>query len=363
MRKKKKPAGGNRRGSAGEVGATSGDRIPRFARAGMGESGGPDLSAGAPSEARGAGGGPALVVPQRSNHGGRNSGLGPFAGSIGLDTVTVTVWDVRAAVVRWAGSLMGIRPDQFIEQGYGRNGYRGVAVGPLGAQVWHDPAASEDVRCTVFLASTAMEVVGTLGLVVGLMKLGCRWNVTRADVALDGVLVHPDEVERVWRFDEAVRCRSKRSSNGRQENEDGVTVYIGKRSSHRFMRVYNRRGPTRSHSRFELECKDDRAREVVAGLMSRVPEEWPAFLRGVLFDFIDFKQGWWAEAMAGMIELRRANGSAVELTIEAKTRWLESQVAGTLSDVVEAAGGDLGVVERLVMLGAMKRRRQMVRVH
>jgi DNA relaxase NicK len=248
---------------------------------------------------------------------------------------------------------MDVERDEFVEQGYGMHFYRGLRIGPLGCRVKHGPLGTEEERCTVDLASKAMECVGTRDLIEGLRALSVseiRWQVPRADVALDGVGCHPDDAGAIFRGGTVRKCRAHRSSNGRKENRDGVTVYIGDRHSPRFLRVYNRRGPTR----FELECKDEAAGHVVFGLMVREASEWGDYLRGVLLDFVDFGAPWWAAAMAGVVPVRLPLRRVRDLSIEDKMRWLERSVSRTLAEVGIACDWAPEVLQGLIDKGYRK---------
>lgn len=125
---------------------------------------------------------------------------------------------------------------------------------------------------------------------------------------------------------------------------------MGSRSSERFGRCYDRRGPTR----FEVEMKGERSKVVVADLMAKAVEEWPGVIMAHIRDFVDFDRAWWRELMAGVARARVKVRSAVEMTVERAKGWYMRQVAPTVAALVEHDGGDMGFVYEALRDGARR---------
>jgi len=132
---------------------------------------------------------------------------------------------------------------------------------------------------------------------------GAGWRVTRLDVAVDttDARVNPQMVYD-WLCTPNVVCKAKqknpvlgRSDIGEPGNDDGkgMTVYIGRRSSCRFMRVYDKSGEVEAKTgkkiphmtRFEMEIKQETA-DVLARQIAKSGEN---IIPGILHGFIDFK--------------------------------------------------------------------------
>lgn len=172
--------------------------------------------------------------------------------------------------------------------------------------------------CTVELKGSVCAFVGNEG-VAGLLAdfAHVRSCASRCDIAWDGV---PFDVQTVREAAAAgnVRTRLKLPAVPQYfESEEGTTVYVGRRTSERFIRVYDRRGPVR----LELELKGSVAAVVVGELSESDPAEWPRIalghLRGTL-DFVDASAAddnhssrrpllpWWAAFVEG--EEKRSAG-------------------------------------------------------
>ncbi len=142
----------------------------------------------------------------------------------------------------------------------------------------------------------------------------------------------------------------------RKSNHEGDTVYLGSRTSERFLRVYDRRGPCR----VELELKEGRA----VGLWKRLIElndetAWGMEALAELRAFIDFRHlehslltgkpippadrrlvDWWAEFCQGA-DRRSSVIPRQAKCLEDVDKWLRRSVAPSLALVSDALGPDL----------------------
>jgi DNA relaxase NicK len=81
-----------------------------------------------------------------------------------------------------------------------------------------------------------------------------------------------------------VRTNCHQDSNDWHDNAEGATFYGGSRNSTRFMRVYDRRGPTR----LELQLKGNYATSFIRHLSTEDYSNLPHLGIGYLRNFIDF---------------------------------------------------------------------------
>lgn len=190
------------------------------------------------------------------------------------------------------------------------------------------------------------EQVGIVDLVVIATTLELEPN-SRLDVAWDIQGLEPEVFKDAF-TDGNVVTRIHRSLNeetGRQKgiesrsNHEGDTVYLGSRHSNRFVRVYNRRGPTR----LEMEWKDKRAVALWQRLLAVAEAAWSREAMAELRAFLDFRDrrasvrpdscpllDWWAEIV------KDAGRSCVtfprvQKTFEDVQNWVHRQVAPSLA--------------------------------
>lgn len=184
---------------------------------------------------------------------------------------------------------------------------------------------------------------------------------SRLDVAWDTSLFTPDTPagaflagDVVARIDRTVNPDTgKMRGIERRENHEGSTVYLGSRTSERFVRFYDRRGPTR----VELELKERRAVELWRRMLALNDEAaWGMEALAELRHFLDFRLlvlgkrsgkpvaaserpllSWWAEFVQGA-ERRSAVLPRKVDKLETMDRWLRRQVAPVLALVVDAFG-------------------------
>lgn len=218
---------------------------------------------------------------------------------------------------------------------WGRNFYRRHHEFVAGLRVYFDPSQDNMPPVMVDAPGAACELVG----LEGLRLLFCNSDLSRVDLAWDGVAFTPREAAG-WVRDGNVRCKSKRRKFIEDLGEgDGETLELGSRASERFLRVYDRRGPTR----VELELKGEHARGAMSVLLAEL-EELPELALGVLRDFVDFVDASqdanvsrapllpsWESFVGAVDRIRLVVRGRVVPTIERVLEWVERQVAPTLA--------------------------------
>ena len=177
--------------------------------------------------------------------------------------------------------------------------------------------AEDNVHLVLPGEACALGVDALLQLLTRLNMWSSRCAVVRLDLLVDGVPFTPVDAYRAVQAGQTVSwvkrgphglvAHTWTSSNGPGE---GNTLYIGRRSSRRCMRIYDRRGPTR----IELETKDAYAHAAAGGLLERRGDdpELARFVVGCLREFCDFgvqdgKHGardvelvWWCGGVRGV---------------------------------------------------------------
>lgn len=228
-------------------------------------------------------------------------------------------------------------------------------------------------RCDVFVSinGETCEELGIAGLAGLSAAVGLEPS-SRMDVAWDTTLFKPETPARAFEAGEVV-ARIQRSVNPqtgrikgieRLSNHEGDTVYLGSRKSERFVRFYDRRGPTR----VEMELKEGRAVELWRRMMALQDEEaWGMEALAELRHFLDFREiilgprsgklvgpaerpllGWWAEFVQGASR-RSAVLPRKAPKLENMDKWLRRQVAPVLALVTDAFGPS--VVRDLLTVG------------
>jgi len=150
----------------------------------------------------------------------------------------------------------------FINTNFKGRYYKSIYHGPYGMALYAYP--NKGTHCHLEIKGEATEDIGQSRLLDFLHSLHqlstpfsddnlvipINWQATRVDIAFDGVPFTPrDCYDAYLRGD--IRCAANRKSWAWQSNEEGDTLYIGVRKSERYIRIYNRRGPTR----VEIEYK------------------------------------------------------------------------------------------------------------
>jgi phage replication initiation protein len=204
-----------------------------------------------------------------------------------------------------------------------------------------------------------------------------KGHVTRIDVALDDREASV-AVETVRLAVEAgqVVSRSKQfkviqASNHREGTSAlGETLYFGSRESQSMLRVYDKRLELQAKGRedaalygvrWELEFKQDRAQACAKALLTLDPEDWRAFLVGVLRSYVDFREttreaesyekyraplvGWWKALTEGFMRCRLVV-ERIQQRLDDVAAWLANAISPMLA-VVVACRGDQFLMEMI----------------
>lgn len=249
---------------------------------------------------------------------------------------------------------------------YGGMGYTQSAFFLDGGRVfWHDERHEMGIHVRINSASISLLGLTALGIINRVLVMGGR--ITRIDIAFDDLLglldiahMHEKLVvgNVVTRFRKVARVQG--AEIGRSRNI-GDTVNIGNRTSHAFIRIYDKkreleaRGKDTSEidtwTRVELELKSEKA-HMFGGLLAQLATDKdqaaPALLcSNLLWGLLDFKtpnpedenksrwntSGWWAEFIQASEKLTLTI-PLPEKTIEGAKDWVHNQVAPTLAMIV-----------------------------
>lgn len=163
---------------------------------------------------------------------------------------------------------------------WGRYFYKRHHEFVAGLRVYFEPAAPNMPPVLVDAPGAACEFLG-MG---ALRTLFCNAVLSRIDIAFDGAPFSPAEMADHVRAGD-VRCKSKSRHfiEDLGDEPDGNTLSLGSRASHRYLRIYDGRGPTR----VELELKGKYARAMKEVLLSDL-DALPEMAMGVVRDFVDF---------------------------------------------------------------------------
>jgi hypothetical protein len=117
---------------------------------------------------------------------------------------------------------------------------------------------------------------------------GVRWHATRLDCAWDGADFSPKRVYAALKRGH-FRSLAQRDTVQLREtpfgDDAGQTVYLGKRGSADYLRVYDRR---ETGTRVEHECRKGRAKLLGLMLIHTPLDRWHEVAMGNLRDFVDF---------------------------------------------------------------------------
>lgn len=248
--------------------------------------------------------------------------------------------------VHWfAGVLRGLPPSAVcavlvehlgaskVDRPRGGYGYASSAsVG--GASVYWTPGRSD---VFVVLPGEVCELLGVPALVALATELDLVPS-SRLDLAWDVEGVTVDQVAAAWHAGQIV-TRAHRDSWRHDRNAQGQTFNMGSRASGRFVRVYDRRGPTR----FEMEWKAERSLLLWERLLAVGEENWSAEAMTELRAFLDFRDrssgvrpdccpllDWWADLTDGAGRECSCIPRAPK-TLKNKRDWVRRQVAPVLA--------------------------------
>jgi hypothetical protein len=138
----------------------------------------------------------------------------------------------------------------------------------------------------------------TLAYLNQLTKWEHDWHATRVDIAFDNVPFTPQMCRQAWE-EGRTRGRMHKNSWKWQQNAQGATFSMGSRQSGRYIRIYDRRGPTR----LEIEYKDKWAKAVAEHLATTNKTYWLWNCIGMIRDYIDFLHCQLVDASGGNEDL------------------------------------------------------------
>jgi phage replication initiation protein len=220
---------------------------------------------------------------------------------------------------------------------------------PGGGRVLHRPDRP-DMNIHVSLPSGALPYlrIAPMDLLRWVFANGGR--VTRLDVALDNYETPIAVVDEAIRAGHLVSRSTNRTYQGGYNEGGGFTIYIGSRSSDRFVRFYDKaaeqgRGDGEVWTRCEVEFKGDQAQAAAHHILNGVD------LRSLVFSAVDFRDrssgdnvtrcdrlDWWSAWVGAVDRVKFAVTSAVVKTAEQVYEWVRKAVAPSLAFLDEFFG-------------------------
>ena len=242
---------------------------------------------------------------------------------------------------------------------------------PGGITVYADPVNPDQKHVHVEIKGDAATAIGALKfrLLFGMLdgRFAGRWLARRIDLAWDGVPFTPDLVKASVIAGD-VRTRATRAGLGWHESpldpNGGRTCTLGSRASDFYLRVYDKRGPTRC----ELQVMNDRASLVVRFLADVDVSRWSAVALGHLRDFVDFVDSdsdpnitraslleWWSSFLGGADRARVVMAASVLRPLAKIDEWFRHKIGATAAMLVHAilfvTDGNFDAVMDLVLSG------------
>jgi len=189
-----------------------------------------------------------------------------------------------------------------------------------------------------------------------------KFRVSRLDLAWDGVEFTPHDVKEAV-SEEKLRSLLKRKTlhvhdQPFEERDDGVmgttSVRLGSNQSSRMLRVYDKRGPVR----LEFQTRAERADLVAREVLLKLPDLWAESALAHLRDYVDFEfegklLAWWEKFVREIGRAFKKIMDARQLELSRMTEWVMTQVAPTLSVLVDVIGED--IYKALTIQGRRKR--------
>ncbi len=164
-------------------------------------------------------------------------------------------------------------------------GYQAMYSGEHGMMLYAFPS-DQSQHCHLELKGQALAAIGYEALCSFLAEVdacGFRWKATRIDIAFDHHFFTPQMCWDAYQKGK-FRTRANRDSGDWRENNKGKTFYIGSRMSPRFLRIYDKRGP----SRIEMVYKKEYA-EALRQQLTNI-EELKNTALGFLRSYIEFTE-------------------------------------------------------------------------
>jgi len=275
-----------------------------------------------------------------------------------IDYLTITVHLPLTNCVDLYNHHFGDALFDLIDLPHGAKGFKGVKEAAMGFQLKHSPGNNKEY-CSFMFPGQACQAVPPEFFTYfyrTLARQEIEFNVTRLDFAYDGVPFTPrdffqvieDDKKRIEKGEkQKIRTLSQRDTvrfitEPFLEKEDGSglsrdTCYFGSRISERFLRVYNKRGPTR----FEVEYKGKRAAYVASEILKEDEDKWLDISITHLLDFIDIDISWWKEFIGDRERAYAKLHCAKEKSLENICGWLMDQVSPSLAAVTECTDGQI----------------------
>jgi len=275
-----------------------------------------------------------------------------------IDFLSVTVHLPVSECVNLYHHHFGHALFDLVDLGHGAKGFKHVLSAALGFQLKHTPGFNRDYCSFVFPGKACKAIPPEFFsyFYKSLVREEIKFNVSRIDIAYDNVPFTPSDFFQVFEDDknryengekQIIRTLSQRENvqfirEPFMEKDDGSslsrdTCYFGSRQSERFLRVYNKRGPTR----LEIEYKGKRAALVASKLFIDNVDNWLETSISHLLDFIDIDIQWWKEFIGDQERAYAKLHCAKEISLERKREWLLNQVSPTLAAVTEITRGQI----------------------
>ena len=231
---------------------------------------------------------------------------------------------VSQALHIWQGAWGRVR---------GANGYK-LALEHLETKAVVRSNGNDDMGTRIVLSGTALNELSKTQQLTDIVQRLCTLSgkITRLDLAIDVIGDARADIPRLHDLYLAQQCstKSKTPPTLIRSGLDGYTLYVGSRTSERFMRIYNKQAERRANGehvdyqwvRIELELKGERAAncaKTIAASGNNIADVICAHIG----DFISFDEAWWKEALTGKaIELQQSTRKLTDTET-----WLLEQVA------------------------------------
>lgn len=288
-----------------------------------------------------------------------------------IDYLSITIWGTHDEILEIHDDFLSEFVGDPIHVGHGHRGYQWWGRALSGVNVYSIPVNENQDHGHIELKGEACEVIpmeALRKLIIYLQErhqnTGQKFNVTRLDLAWDGVNASPLEfleaVQKDYIRSLAKRDKWKLDQSPLKEGEEvrvSTTVYFGAPSSARRLRVYDRRGFTR----VELQTRDKRAHAIVESLFVELPEQWGNLAISHLRDYLDVYQdedketlaGWWAELVGAVVRANMTVTDAKQVELYRLQKWIVHQVAPALSVIADTVGESS--IEAFIEFGRVKR--------
>ncbi len=276
----------------------------------------------------------------------------------------VTIWNTPEYALKlwevWFDKYLGIMQNQ----GYGGRLYETIYKALLEAKIYCSPKhiSPEEENSQHFhieFPGTACEALPPklFQEFMIVLALHDRFQVTRLDLAWDGVPFTPEDMSQADQADlfrtyarrKTYRYEIKRHDK-REDGQVGHSIFrMGSRRSTRHLRVYDAHGPVR----LELECRSKRADLIARDVLIEQPDNWSDKAIPHLRDFLDIDADYWKEFIQ---EHARASLTIVDARTKEMSRianWMFKQVSPSLSVLADVYGE--GAVKALIKNGRQKR--------